>query len=106
MLEAFIICLREGFESFLIVAITVAYLRKTERKWLSPAVYAGIAVSIVASSALGYFLSLGVMNQAFWEGVLGLVAVVVVGSLVVHMWRTGPRFKQKMEEHLLAASSG
>src|SRR5947209_2647696 len=104
MLQAFIIFLREGFESFLIVAIILAYLRKTGQKWLSPAVYAAIVTSIAASGALGYVLSLGV-NQSLWEGILGVVAVVIVGSLVVHMWRTGSKFKSKMEYQLQTASS-
>ena len=49
MLQALIIVFREGFESFLTVAIIFAYLRKTGRNWLRPAVWWGIAVSIVAS---------------------------------------------------------
>jgi len=103
MLQAFIIFLREGFESFLIVAIILAYLRKTGQKWLAPAVYSAIGASVVLSVGLGYVLSLGV-NQSLWEGVLGVLAVGVVGSLVIHMWRTGSKFKSKMEEHLDSAS--
>ena len=38
MLQALIIVFREGFEAFLTVAIIVAYLRKTGRSWLGPAV--------------------------------------------------------------------
>ncbi len=77
MLQSFIIILREGFEAFLIVAVILAYLRKTDQKWLAPAVYVAIAVAVLASVALGYVLMQGV-DQAFWEGVLGLVAVVMV----------------------------
>jgi len=32
--------------------------------------------------------------------VLGVVAIVLVLSLVAYMWRTGPRLKEKMEEKL------
>jgi high-affinity iron transporter len=103
MLQAFIIFLREGFESFLIVAIILAYLRKTGQKALAPAVYSAIATSIALSTGLGYVLSLGV-NQSLWEGILGVIAVIVVGTLVIHMWRTGSLFKAKMEQHLDSAS--
>lgn len=104
MLQSFIIVLREGFEAFLIVAITLAYLERTGRRWLAPAVYWGIAVSVGVSAGLGYVLMLGV-DQAFWEGVFGVVAIVMVVSLVVHMWRVGPKLKRKMEDRLQEVSS-
>ena len=45
MIPALIIVFREGFEAFLTVAIIFAFLRKTGRDWLRPAVYAGIVAS-------------------------------------------------------------
>lgn len=104
MLQAFIIVLREGFESFLIVAIILSYLRKKGEKSLEPAVYWGIAVSVVTSAALGYLLREGV-NQALWEGILGIVTIVMVGSLVVQMWRFGHRLKSDMERQLSDVSA-
>lgn len=104
MLQAFIIAFREGFEAFLIVAIILAYLKKSADKWLVPAVYWGIGVSVVASAGAGYLLREGV-NQALWEGVLGLVTIVMVGTLVIQMWRIGPRFKSDVEQKLFQASS-
>ncbi len=105
MLQAFIIVLREGFEGFLIVAIILAYLRKSAEQWLEPAVYWGILVSIIASAGLGYLLREGV-NQSFWEGVLGIVTIIMVGTLVVQMWLIGPRFKLDVENKLFRLSSG
>ncbi|HYE66593.1 MAG TPA: FTR1 family protein, partial [Pyrinomonadaceae bacterium] len=104
MLQSFIIVLREGFEAFLIVAVILTYLRKTGQKWLAPAVYWAIVTSIVVSAALGYVLSLGV-NQSLWEGILGVVAIIMVASLVIHMWRTAPRLKKRMENRLTEVSS-
>ena len=43
MLQAFVITLREGLEAFLIIAISLAYLRKSQRSELIPAVHWGIA---------------------------------------------------------------
>src|SRR5712691_7914223 len=98
MLNALIIVFREGFEAFLTVAIIFAYLRKTQRNWLRPAVYWGILVSVLASFALGWVLQ-GV-NQPLWEGVLGIVAAVLVATFVIHVWRTAPRMKKDMESSL------
>ncbi len=103
MLPALIIVFREGFEAFLTVAIIFAFLRKTGRDWLRPTVYAGIATSVAASFALGWVLMR--VNQSLWEGILGLVAAVLVATFVIHVWRTAPRMKGDMEQHLETASS-
>ena len=66
MFDSFIIVLREAFEAFLIVAITLAYLRRTGRRWLAGAVYWAIAASLVASIALAYVVKNGV-NQELLE---------------------------------------
>ena len=103
MLPALIIVFREGFEAFLTVAIILAYLRKTGRDWLRPAVHWGIAASIAASFGLGYVLMR--VNQPLWEGVLGIVAAILVASFVVHVWRIAPHMKRDMEAKLETASS-
>jgi high-affinity iron transporter len=103
MIDALIIVFREGFEAFLTVAIIVTYLKKTGRDWLRPAVYWGILVSVVASFALGWVLR--TVNQPLWEGILGLVAAVLVATFVIHMWRTAPHMKHDMETRLETFSS-
>lgn len=104
MLQALIIVLREGFEGFLIVAMILSYLRKSAEQWLLPAVYWGIVVSIIASAGMGYLLREGV-NQSLWEGVLGVVTIVMVGTLVIQMWRMGPHLKSEVEHKLFKFSS-
>ena len=98
MINALIIVFREGFEAFLTVAIIFAYLRKTGRNWLRPAVWWGIAVSVVTSFALGWLLQR--VNQPLWEGVLAFVAALLVASFVVHIWRVAPHMKRDMEAKL------
>src|SRR5215212_5436311 len=106
MLNALIIVTREGFEAFLTVAIILAYLRKTGRDWLRPAVWWGIAASVAASFALGWWLQ-SVTNQPLWEGVFALVAAALVATFVIHMWRIAPRMKRQMEQQLeTRATSG
>ncbi len=99
MIQAFFITLREGLEAFLIVAISLAYLRKSGRSELIPAVHWGIALAVVTSIGAA-FLFARAANQALWEGVLAIVAAVSVASLTVHMWRTAKRIKHDIEGHL------
>jgi high-affinity iron transporter len=126
MLNSFIIVMREGFESFLLVAVILAYLRKSGQKWLTTPVYVAIILALAASAGLAYLLNAGVNdevvqsmfgatiggyisqffnNEALREAVLGAIAVVMVGTLVIHMWRTGPKIQQRMRERLSAVSS-
>jgi len=119
MLQSFIIVLREGFESFLLVAVIFSYLRRSGQRQLTSAVYAAIVTALGLSAALGYLLfqmqtgnsdsverHFGATvagffgNEALREAVLGSVAIVMVASLVVYMWRTGPQLKRKMEDRL------
>jgi len=95
-LQSFVITLREGLEAFLIVAISLAYLKKTGRRELVSAVKLGIAIAVVVSVAAGVLLQRA-RNQALWEGVLAIVAAVSVTTLIIHMWRTGRRIKAKIE---------
>jgi high-affinity iron transporter len=104
VLQAFIIVLREGFESFLIVAIIFAYLRKMNMVSLVPAVYAGIGVSLATSAGFGWWILQGA-SQPLWEGILGLVSAVLVTAFVVHMWQTAPHLKKDMETKLSRVTS-
>ena len=99
MLQAFVITLREGLEAFLIVAISLAYLRKSGRAELVPAVRWGIALSVLISIG-GALVFQRAANQALWEAVLCLLAALSVASLTVHMWRTARRIKTDIEGHL------
>lgn len=103
MLQAFVITLREGLEAFLIIAISLAYLRKSQRADLIPAVHWGIASSVVLSIGAGW-LFYQARNQALWEGVLALAAAVSVASLTVHMWRHAKRIKRDIEGHLQSST--
>lgn len=99
MLQAFVITLREGLEAFLIVAISLAYLRKSGRHELERAVHWGIGLSILLSIGAAYLFQRA-SNQALWEGILAIVAAISVTSLTVHMWRTARRIKRDIEGHL------
>lgn len=99
MLEAFVITFREGLESFLIVAISLAYLRKSKNNHLIPAVHVGIGAAIVLSVIAGYFFNKA-NNQALWEAILAIAAAFLVGTMTIHMWKTARRMKSDIESHL------
>lgn len=126
MLNSFIIVLREGFESFLLVAVILSYLRKSGQEWLISSVYVAILLGLSASVGLGYLLRFGLeesvlehtlgqtlggyvnqflANEALREGVLGVVAILLVATLVIHMWRTGGNLRERMQ-HRLTEMSG
>jgi len=103
MLQAFVITLREGIEAFLIVAISLAYLRKSGHTELSSAIRWGIA-GAVAVSLLGGYLLYTAQNQEWLDGPLALIAAVSVTTLTVHMWRAGRRIKGDIEKRLRVSS--
>jgi high-affinity iron transporter len=110
MLQSFVIVLREGFEAFLIVSIIFAYLKKVGQVSLLPAVWWGTGVSLAASTGMGFVLARGV-NEPLWEGILGVVAAVMVTSLTLHMWKHARTMKKEMESTLekklsLSSASG
>ena len=99
MIQAFVITLREGFEAFLIVAIILAYLRKSGGGALISAVRWGVALSIALSTVAGYLL-FHAANQEWLDGPLALVAAASVTWMIVHMWRFGRRMKHDIEGRL------
>jgi high-affinity iron transporter len=103
MMQAFVITLREGLEAFLIVAISLAYLRKSDRRELIPAVHWGIALSVLISIGAA-MLFRRAANQALWEGVLAIAAALSVATLTIHMWRTARRIKSDIEGQLRSSA--
>jgi high-affinity iron transporter len=99
MWQGFTIALREGIEAFLIVALTLAYLKRTGRPELAKAVYAALAVSVVTCAGAGLLFSKAA-NQPLWEGILALVAAALVGSLLVYMKRISKNLKKDIEARI------
>jgi len=104
MYTAFMITLREGIEAFLIVAITLAYLKKTGRASLAGAVYAGVGIALLASwGASTAFAQAG--NKPLWEGLLALVTAVLVATFTVHVLKSARFLKQQIENRLAGAAA-
>jgi high-affinity iron transporter len=110
MFSTLMITFREGVEALLIVAIALMYLRRTGREFLVPAIHAGWATAIAGSVLLGVILAqVGAMTPLA-EGILALVAAVLVISCTSHMLRMGRQMKgaidAKLEEASLKPSAG
>ena len=99
MYTALMITLREGIEAFLIVAITLAYLKKTGRPALASAVYAGTGTALLASWAASFAFAQA-ENKPLWEGLLALVTAVLVATFTVHVLRTAKFMKRELEGKL------
>ena len=104
MVQALVITLREGLEAFLIVALSLSYLRRSGRVSLTRAVYWGVGAAIALSALAGYLLY-SASNQEWLEGPLAIVAAASVTWLLVHMWRAGRRMKGDIENRLQASSA-
>lgn len=99
MIPMLVMTFREGIESFLIVAVTLAYLRKTGRDALVPAAWWGAAAAFAASAGAGWLFAQA-ENQPVWEGTLALVAALLVGSMVVYMLRAAPHISGEIRARL------
>lgn len=104
MLQSLVIALREGLEAFLIVGITLAYLRQTGRGALVSAARWGIAVSVLTCFAAGWALG-HAESQPLWEGSLALVAAVLVISMVIYMQKAARFLKQRIHARLEASAA-
>ena len=102
MLTTLLVTLREGIEAFLIVAITLAYLRKTGRVALSPAVYWGTGVAVVLSVIAGIFFG-EAENKPMWEGVLATAAAIMVLTMVIYMLKAARRMRSDIAAKVEAA---
>src|SRR5678815_2354861 len=91
--QMMLVTLREGIEMFLIVAIAATYLRKTGRAALLPAVRWGTATAIAASVALGTVLAQKAVTPLS-EGILSLVAAVLVISMVIYMLKAAKHMRR------------
>jgi FTR1 family protein len=100
MLQTFVITLREGVEAALVIAIAVAWLRKSGRLDLMPAVYRALISAVVACFLAAWgFTKIGLNDDAY-EGWTLLVSAAFVFSMVLWMNRHGRKLKGEIETRL------
>jgi high-affinity iron transporter len=103
VLQSLLVTFREGIESFLVIGVIAAYLRKTDRAGLLPGVRLGIALSVVTCVA-GAWLWLQVPNQPMYEGIAALVTALFVAPVLWHAMRAGRGLKRAIEQRVDAAA--
>lgn len=94
LLAPFLIMLREGLEAALVVGIIAGYLRQTGRSAWLPAVWVGVFLAIALSLFVGAALQFASGEfpqkaQEFFEAAVGLIAVIVLTSMVFWMRKAG-----------------
>jgi high-affinity iron transporter len=102
--QMLLVTLREGIEMFLIVAIAAAYLRKTGRAALVPAVAWGTGAAVAASVVLGTVLAEWAVNPRN-EAILSLIAAVLVISMVVYMLKAARHMSRDIGARLETAAA-
>jgi len=101
MLIPFLIMLREGIEAALIVGIVASYLKQSGRGRLMPAVWVGVLLATALSLFAGAGLQLLAAEfpqkqQELFEGVVGLIAVVMLTSMVFWMRKAARSIKGEL----------
>jgi len=98
---ALLITLREALEASVIIAVILAYLKRTGRETQKGDVWLGTWLSIVASLVLGaiviWFYG-GLGEKELFEGVTSYVAVVVLTSMIYWMATKGKNIKAEIEQ--------
>lgn len=114
MLIPFLIMLREGIEAALIVGIVAGFLKKSGHGNLMPAVWVGILLAVALSLFVGAGLQLFAAEfpqkeQELFEGVVGIIAVIMITSMVFWMRKAARSIKGDLHasvDQALARSKG
>ncbi|MDH3257275.1 MAG: cytochrome c/FTR1 family iron permease, partial [Nitrospinota bacterium] len=81
-IQSFSIIVREGFEAILIIAALITFLVKSRNQDKLKAIYLGVLIGIIGSFITAYILQeildISMASQEMMEGVIMLVAVVVL----------------------------
>lgn len=101
MLSSFLIALREGLEAALIVGILVAYVVKTDRRFLLTPIWTGVGAALGLSIALGGFLGftsseLSERGETFFAGSTSVIAVALVTGMVFWLKRTARALREEL----------
>jgi len=106
MFESLVIVTREGVEAALVVAIVVAYLKRSGQERLAPWVYGGVASAIVLSVIAAFSVpNINTVSETVeaWALLAGAVCVI---SLVAWMQHAGKSMKKEIEGGLSRFQGG
>lgn len=102
IVASLVVSLREGIEIALIVAVILSYLRKSDL--LNLGRYVAVGVILAALTSIGVALVMAAVWGTFegpglsvFEGVVVLVAAVLLTSMILWMWKSGGRISSEIE---------
>lgn len=97
MLSALLVALREGVEAALVVGIVLVYLNRTGRRALAAYAWMGVASAVAASFVAAWLLQRWRVSEDGFEGLLMLLASVLVVTMIIWMNRVARRLKKHIE---------
>src|ERR1700751_5233729 len=100
MLSPLLVALREGVEAALVVGIVLVYLNRTGRRALVGYAWVGVGCAAAASVAAAWFLQRWRVSEDGFEGLLMLLAAVLVVTMIVWMNRAARHLKKEIEERV------
>lgn len=100
MLSALLVALREGVEAALVVGIVLVYLNRTGRRGLVPYAWMGVIAACAASVGAAILLQRWSVSEDGFEGLLMLVASVLVVTMIVWMNRVARHLKREIEQRV------
>jgi high-affinity iron transporter len=105
MLAPFLIMLREGLEAALVVGIIASYLRQSGRAGWLPTIWIGVFLAIAVSFLVGALLQFASAEfpqkaQELFEAAVGLVAVVLLTSMVFWMRKAARSIKAQLQHSI------
>lgn len=100
--------LREGLEAFLIIAIMLEYLNKTNRQDKKHFVWLGLLIGIIASVIFGsllYGLSTIIDTSSdnlgkLWESVASFVALILITTFIIFMIKHKDTISQDIKDKM------
>jgi high-affinity iron transporter len=102
MLSALLVALREGVEAALVVGIVLVYLNRSGRRALKVYAWAGVLLACAASVAAALLLQRWAINEDGFEGLLMLLASVLVVTMIVWMNRVARTLRKDIERRVEA----
>ncbi|WP_312948965.1 iron uptake transporter permease EfeU [Superficieibacter sp.] len=103
MFVPFLIMLREGLEAALIVSLIASYLKRTQRgRWIG-IMWIGVLLAAALCLGLGIFINettgeFPQKEQELFEGLVAVVAVVILTWMVFWMRKVSRNVKQHLEQ--------
>ncbi len=100
MLAALLVALREGVEAALVVGIVLVYLNRTGRRALASYVWAGVACAVACSFVAAVALQRWKVSEDGFEGLMMLVAAILVVTMIIWMNRVARSLKKEIERRV------